>query len=346
MNTVLRDGVKFTTAQDALDKLHLGPVTNPDAFDISGVEPENIKNHFKSSDYVMLGITPKEVSALFGGVPFDFLDLEAQFQSACGDYKTVLGWTTKSYALDFACRVAYSIGPESRQVKKPGSDRRWKFRFCTVDKDGLLSVNVVFVCTFKNTELPNVQPKFEHNKLVLTLKQASLLALTTLAQIIPLCVENESLIMTPLAGAIFSKSDITKIAEEIFGKAKPDNTNISDVLKGILQSCQSGGQYLAHSKCHIAVVAALCATRNMKDKKLRMSIIGKTYKQYVSAGKVFEKPRFAVYCKYATGGIPAEFSPDKLIDYYESVSGVNYKMQVDLAKTTFTSASTSKSGNA
>lgn len=213
-----KKATKFTTAAAIRAQLKLGEVVGFDEHVTTvGVDIDSIKHHLDGGDYVLYGITPKELIDLYGGLQFDFASLKAEFAIACPDVNSVLTMETRSHALEFAAMVIYTIGPESRQVKKPGTDKRWKFRM--VSKVGnnpvTLVCHCVFVSTFKNTDAPNTQPKIVDNKLLLTIKQASLLALWIMESVMAICILNKTIIMTPLAGAIFSKSDIPNIAKAI-----------------------------------------------------------------------------------------------------------------------------------
>ncbi|GBP10554.1 hypothetical protein EVAR_70216_1 [Eumeta japonica] len=124
--------------------------------------------------------------------------------------------------------------------------------------------------------------------------------------------------MTPLAGAVYSKNDLEEMFEELNAKLNI-NLTMPILIKRVLQSCQNGGHYLPYSDGSCAVASAVCATQNIKDAALRRSIINKTYKQYTAHGKVFEMEAFEIYTKYATGGVPVEFSAENLIKISDDV---------------------------
>jgi len=66
--------------------------------------------------------------------------------------------------------------------------------------------------------------------------------------------EPSVILFSPLAGSVFSKNDVNKIAEAIV--ATP-----LKVVQVINASCQSGGYYLRDSRLHVAAVASIVATR-------------------------------------------------------------------------------------
>lgn len=342
-----------TVASEALDLLKLGngpeEVTN---YDVAGKSPKSLQNLSAGGDYLMLGITPKELSELYGGTQFDFEALKIEFAKICLDFNKDLGQTAKSKSLEFASLIAYKVGPETRTVKKPGTDKRWSFRFVDAEPTSSsakskISTKVVFVSTFKNVEAPKTAPIVENNQLILTIKQASLLSLFVLEKAVDICYKNgSSIIMTPLAGAIFAKSDIVEITKVSLGSEDVEPKDVVGVINSIIQSCQSGGQYLTHSKAHIAVVASICATKNMKDLALRKSIVTKTFKQYASRNKVFDFEKFQIFGQYATGGIPAEFAAERLISSYDELTSVNYRHSSMASRTKLQTHPKNASGNA
>lgn len=331
-------GTPFTSGADAKVKLNLkADPTDHSDFKLSGETVSMLNQHEDSAHVLMMGITPKELSELYGGVSFNMEKLETEFQKICPDYGDSLVWDKTNYALDFAAKMAFIVGPESRSVKKPGTDKKWKFRFI-IERGDAHFYGTIFVCTFKNTTPPCPQPVVENKKLVLTIKQASLLSIVMISKAVPLCLANNSILLTPLAGAIFSKQDIPKLVAEATPGAV-SNKDTEGIITAIIQSCQSGGQHLPNAKCHIALVASICATNNMKDKKLRDTIISKTYKQYIASGKELDIEKFKIYSRYATGGVPAEYMPERLINLYEAAKTTGIKAAIELSKNVVASAS-------
>lgn len=137
--------------------------------------------------------------------------------------------------------------------------------------------------------------------------------------------------MTPLACAIFSKTDVIPLTNHLYNN---DTTKIVDVLQSINISCQPGAHYLKGSKFHIAVVAVNTATKNMKDDKIRNMIIGKVCKQYNTAKKPFDHVMFEKYSDYATGGVPIELSPEKLIKIYDEAQLKRSRLLRSIAEST------------
>ncbi|CAG9814605.1 unnamed protein product [Phaedon cochleariae] len=134
---------------------------------------------------------------------------------------------------------------------------------------GALDVRTLFIATYRNAAYGS---NFTPNKsMCVTVEQARLLAMDGFDRLATyaLNLPNSLVLLTPLAGSIFSRDDIAKIAQDI-------GVTPIQVLCAINNSCQSGGQYLNRSSINIAVVASIVATRNIKDEDVAASIVGKT----------------------------------------------------------------------
>nr|APG79297.1 putative nucleoprotein [Hubei diptera virus 7] len=293
------------------------PTANTSAvasLNLIGTLPDELTNMRQGGDYLLEGMSAKDLIDQYLGVAFDMTDLVSQMIMVIPDFTKDITMTDKSKSLQFAADIIYNVGPEARKVKKPDNDKVWKYR---IMDSGV--AKCIFVSTYKNTEPPKAKPQVVNNKLCLTIKQAGLLAVFTLTRVIPVCVPSKNYLLTPLAGAVFSRNDILDLARDIHRKNDPTDAEVSQLLIDINQSCQSGGQYLMNSTCEMAQIAAICATRNLKDIKLKSSIINKITNQYFSAGKLKDKNRFLTIAKYARGGVPTEESFDKIVAIYDEV---------------------------
>lgn len=170
----------------------------------------------------------------------------------------------------------------------------------------------ITVATFKSQTAPNDMPKLSvNNGLILTVKQASLIALNILNEYTDIACEMELIVLTPLAGAICSRAEIPKMMDdEAIKKAFHDK--IGELVKSINSSCQSGGHHLAWSRADIAAVAAYVATEGLKDKKLAAQTTNKTNRQYNTAKRPYDSMVKTVMAKFATGGVPSELSYETL----------------------------------
>ena len=264
---------------------------------VSGTMPENLPRQGLAEVYNIVGMTPEEFTKEFSGEAFDYADLQKRFKEHCKDYAEALMFQTASKAVEFAAKVIYKVGPESRKIKPGQLDRTWRFNF-----EYGAEKHYVLVSTFKTTTYVPTDGDFE---MTISVKQASLLAMDTLQKICTISANTHEYIFTPLAEAIFSRDDI----EEIAGILKTTPTSAVIIINN---SCQSGGQYLPQSDGSVAIVAAFAATRNLKDENLRKSIITKITKQYLKAQRIVNKTIIYQLAHYATGGVP---SPPMLLKY-------------------------------
>lgn len=197
----------------------------------------------------------------------------------------------------------------TRQVTKSGGDEVYKFIFVYNAQD----VRAAFVSTFKSNDPSSDFVK--NSKIILTVKQAMLLAVKILEHLNYIGHAQEPSpihLLTPLAGAIFSKDDVPAIAAKL-GKAVPQVLNI------INSSSQSGGQYLDSSTMACAAVYVIISTKGLKDKDTKISIICKTLRQYLAKQKEFNIGVFEVFSEYAHGGIPDGMEPENLMDMLKKV---------------------------
>lgn len=156
-----------------------------------------------------------------------------------------------------------------------------------------------------------------HDNIVLSIRHASLLAMLTMNGITDICsVQKMPVIMlTPLCGAIFSKLDIFKLVKKL-------GFPLNELVKTLNNSCQSGGHYLEYSALSVVAVASIVATKNLPIKKKneeRVQIITKTIKHYLNVHKEYDQTVFLVISEFATGGIPSNLEPAKLIKMFKDV---------------------------
>lgn len=227
-------------------------------------------------------------------------DLIAPHCIICPDYGKTLDLETQSYAVSFTSKMLYDIGPQSRKVRRETGDRYWKVKL--PGGDAVIATHR----TQLNYEYQLIETSDDKKCVMLSMKYAGMLATDELSLIVKALGEDKP-VLAPLAGAVFSKDCIVEIAKDR-SMAK------IDVINMINSSCQGGGQHLDDSNASMAIVAALCASRGMKDESSRANLVGKTFKQYAAAGKRAEIDEVRVYGKYATGGLPIEFLLKNLTD--------------------------------
>lgn len=302
---------KPTTTQSVMDKLRIDDTPdNNQVFTLAGQKPDEIALHTLDKEFIILGITPDAFVKTHGSEQFDFDKLCIDFSKICEDFADNLMSGKESKAVEFCSRIIYLVGPESRRVKKATGDKTWVFKFPYV-KNGKPVVRTAFVCTFKGEGI-EYKPTDKEDKIILTIKQAGLLAMVVFSKLIAFAggMAEPCFLLTPLAGAVYSRDNIREMAAKL-------KTTAIEVCKVINASCQSGGQYLVDSEVHTAVCATISATRSMKNEKAREAIISKVTKQYLVAGKVWDKVAFMTYAEYATGGVPKELEPANLLATFE-----------------------------
>lgn len=274
-------------------------------FSVPGAKPNDLINHLLARQYTITGITASDFVKQHGGQAIDLPELQKQFKLHCLDYMEEIG-DAPSRALSFCSKIIYEIGPDSRKVRKGSGDKTWKFVFINKNVN-----HAVFVSTYKE-DANEFQVTHKPTHLTLTLKQAALIAHETFARVVTAAAlaDGKQILLTPLAGACFSRDDVPLIANEL-------EESLTDVLNKINQSTQSGGQLLKYGDVDFAICASISATRNLKDESVKKSIVTKTIKQYIACKKMPNKQRISIIAKYATGGIPAEYAYDEILKLYD-----------------------------
>lgn len=94
---------------------------------------------------------------------------------------------------------------------------------------------------------------------------------------------------------------------------------VSEVVRMLNSSCQSGGHYLKDSELAVAALASIVATSKLAAKGKndeRNQIITKVIKQYLNHKKAYTASVFTALSRVATGGVPTDMEPSKLIKIY------------------------------
>lgn len=181
---------------------------------------------------------------------------------------------------------------------------------------------VLFVATFKNDASVYTQA-YSPNQLSLSVKQAGLLAAQILGRINKIGGKYAT-ILSPLAGAIFSKEDLEEMSQVV----KDGDTTIPlGVFTSIVNiSCQSGGHNIDESMAPIVIAASFAATRNLKkDDGVKTSIRTKTLKQYLRRDKKIDKELTLFFMSYGYGGLPAHLSEPEFDKLYKMSFDVTNK---------------------
>ncbi|CAG9814604.1 unnamed protein product [Phaedon cochleariae] len=220
----------------------VGSQNNTDAttaYSMAGMLPMSIANHTVERYFIICGVLPGDYASHHGAGKFELATLQTDFKTICTDYLEELEADTRSYAADFCSKVIYEVGPESRKGDKK-TDKVWKLRFMYKASTGALDVSTLFIATYRDAAYGS---NFPPNKsMCVTVKQARLLAMDVFDRLATYALKlpNSLVLLTPLAGSIFSTDDIAKIAQDI-------GVTPIQVLCAINNSCQSGGRSLSDS---------------------------------------------------------------------------------------------------
>lgn len=285
---------------------------------VSAASPADLKAH-KTENIDFEPMSVRDFVKEYSGTPFDWESLKAEFAKVCVDIEPPKGKTkdelvnTKAYSLAFASEVLFKIGPAARKVTKNTNDKTWRLKFQS---------GYIFISTYKNTSPPQVQPVFTGHVLMLTMKQAGLLASNVLTKWAYIIVsEVGTIVLTPLAGAIFSRDEAVNMALTIFptevtnkdGVTIPTNESLGKTMNVLNTSCQPGGFHLGASSMSIGVLATLIAVDKCPE-KLKADIFTKSVKQYTrNPTKKWDQGLFERLCCFANRGLPKSLTIDILM---------------------------------
>lgn len=272
------------------------------SFELAAKLPDEIGKHTISKHWVLQGMTFGEFSDMHSGAQFNYSEFYNEMLKVMPDLGEEMVLDESMFCIEFASLVLFTIGPASRQVKEGQRDLSWAMTLPS--KDGKLACTI-FVSTYKGGPPVVMQPTVEKGKICLTIKQASLIALSVVAKMVPHICNPKKILLTPLAGAIFCKDDLEKISNET-------NELLEVIICMINESAQSGGFYLPNSTCAAAAVCAVVATRKAET-KVAVSIVNKTIKQYYNNKKEMDWDLYDILSKYATGGVPVGMSRKDLV---------------------------------
>nr|QRW41732.1 MAG: nucleoprotein [Miglotas virus]QRW41734.1 MAG: nucleoprotein [Miglotas virus]QRW41736.1 MAG: nucleoprotein [Miglotas virus]QRW41738.1 MAG: nucleoprotein [Miglotas virus]QRW41740.1 MAG: nucleoprotein [Miglotas virus] len=173
----------------------------------------------------------------------------------------------------------------------------------------------ISIASYKNSPPPTTPPKADKNCIILTLKQASIAALRIMDYFTQEACAHGHYILTPLGGAIFSRDSINEMFNVDLIKATFKAK--CNLVMAINASAQSGGQHDRNARADIAALCALVATGNVKERRVRESIVHKTVKQFIASKRPLDKALFKAMAPYATGGLPHDFCLEVLDTEYK-----------------------------
>ncbi|XP_020802043.1 uncharacterized protein LOC110179031 [Drosophila serrata] len=227
---------------------------------------------------------------------FDFVKLKQTFSEICPDFNEEPCYDQPTTSRRFAENVIFVYSKEAAAAKAKKKDESWSMQLTVKNSKGTLIHSEVKIQTHWVRDPPQNQPFVMRGLLDMSFKQASLLAVAKYCQLVPHQVERGEVVLTPLAGAVFSKFEIPKLAEAV---GEP----LADVVVAIICSCQTDGYYLEHSRCHIALVAIV---KTVADLKMQASLVKKTIKMYNLHGKDFDMDKFKEWSMFLKKSGPAK----------------------------------------
>lgn len=215
------------------------------------------------------------------GKPFNLKLYQKAFKTICPDYGDAITNHSSSVAMDFCLNIINGVDPEI--------DHRDIVLNFLDPTSGCVSI----VPYKKGKKIPT--PVEGSMKLVLTDKQANLIAMDTFCKFVEFSsnfqLSNELLL--PEAAKYYNIDAIVHIAREL-------KLTVCEVLHSVNCSAQAGGHYTEHASLNCALVIATIATRSMKNENARNRLIRKVFRRYQAVNKSYEKSVLNVYAKYAS----------------------------------------------
>ncbi|KAH8286898.1 hypothetical protein KR018_007715 [Drosophila ironensis] len=219
---------------------------------------------------------------------FNFESLKKTFAALCPDFREEPSYEEATISRRFAEMVIFTYSKEAKAAKAQHRDVSWTMQLKVTNDKGAAVKSEVKVQTHFVREPPQHQPFILRGHLLLSFKQASLLAVEKYCQLVPHQVRRGEIILTPLAGALFNKENLPSLAKAV-------QEPLADVVVAVIASCQTDGFYLEHSRCHIALLALI---RTVADLKMRASLVKKTIKMYNLQGKQLQLDKLQEWSRF------------------------------------------------
>lgn len=270
--------------------------------------PEGLRAHIGMRQVKVAALEYGEALKDFNDTTFDLAQLEADMKRVMPDFGDRIVKTSKQVQIAFATKTMFEIIPDMRRNKNNNVVSRILF---DVTIDGAVVERCVYIATFRNNAaIPKVDGD---DVIILTTKQASLLATMVLTKVMAVGLKEAPpvYLVTPLMGGCFSRRDYPTIADKL-------GISQTELMARMAASSVTGGHLLPKGNGSLAVVFAINAVKNVKDRNIADTIIGKITRQYIMAGKDPESRIISILAPYSQGGVPAEFSVDNLRNIYDS----------------------------
>lgn len=221
--------------------------------------------------------------------------------------------------VDFAMLSDPTLSNEQREVINTGYCNEITKAWTSLKVgDTYRTTGMVIVSTYKNGDAPTTQPKIElGNVMLLTVKQATIISMYILNKFTQVACDKGHDILTPLAGAIFSRDSINKMMmNDVIKRVFVRKCALIDAIN---KSAQNGGQFLPGARADIAAACVVVGTVGVKKPEERKMIVQRTVKQFLNQKRPADKEVFAAVASYATGGVPEEWSFDAITAEYDNI---------------------------
>lgn len=229
-----------------------------------------------------------------------FEKLLADFSKICPDVVSKGG---ERLALGFCQQILYEISPASRMIVGKIKDKSWRCNF-RIEVNGKEDLRTVTVATFKNVDKARMYKYLASPKrMILSMRLANMLATYILSTEL---AEHNAVILTPLAGAVFSATDIPEIATTL-------NLTTSQVCCIMNESTIAGAHLMPNSHGNCSVAAAVATTQRMKEKTDAAQIVKRIATNCFKFDKPLDKNGLSFWAYYARGGLPEGFAYEDLL---------------------------------
>lgn len=271
------------------------------------IAPESLRMHETTTE----ALEPMKFS--------DFMDshgkLAIDFQVVWRDFSSLVGIVVpdnregSTYAIAYANKVIYEISNEIRAIKPKGRDRSWNL---IVPPTGQELQAVLNVASYKNVDVAHgYSYRFENRRQLLSIRLANMVAVEVICKNLE---QFNDVTLTPLGGAVFAAKDLEALSRLLVMSP----TQVACIIN---RSTVGTPFQMAGSEFACAVTAVVTTTRKMKNQDDAKKIINKVIRGYVRNGAVLDRARLTIWSQYATGGIPEEYTIERLLQYMTKAPG-------------------------
>lgn len=281
---------------------------------MSRASPYKMENKGFGGAYV-LGVSNEKLSEKLKDQVADFPKVQKLFDAMFID-KPDDPKDTPKRKLEFAIHILYNICAQAQKLTKKNADGVWTIKNeygAKKNTTDLHVVNKIFVTTYKDYKPPACDKDGPIvGKLVMTIRQALLIATNIICIAAEEMYENKIIVLTPLAGEIFPRTEVPRLALRL------KLTEI-EVIQTIIASALSSGHHLIYADINCAMACALVATHKMKEEP-RRAIVTRIGNQYVNAKRgIFKKQTMIIWLSSATRSLLSSTDCTKPLSLYNKI---------------------------